>query len=88
MNYKGHLYTKGMVIRDGRQNELNPEMDYQCTGINPEVIEKTGLEACSVIVITKQDVHGDIYIDAQKCGGIYSNIAPTISEHADVRLPS
>lgn len=80
---KGYFYTKGMVIRDGRQNELNPEMDYQCTGINPEVIEKTGLEACSVIVITKQDVHEDIYIDAQMCGGIYCNLAPSISEHAN-----
>ncbi|BDR26698.1 hypothetical protein RVBP18_3530 [Pseudomonas phage sp. LC] len=83
---KGYFYTKGMVIRDGRQNELNPEMDYQCTGINPEVIEKTGLEACSVIVITKQDVHEDIYIDAQMCGGIYCNLAPSISEHANALL--
>ncbi|MFO5836829.1 hypothetical protein ACLBSM_32575, partial [Klebsiella pneumoniae] len=59
---------------------------YQCTGTNPEVIEKTGLEACSVIVITKQDVHEDIYIDAQMCGGIYCNLAPSISEHANALL--
>ncbi|MFO5701917.1 hypothetical protein ACLBSN_32630, partial [Klebsiella pneumoniae] len=43
-------------------------------------------DACTVIIITKQYVHEDIYIDAQMCGGIYCNLAPSISEHANALL--
>ncbi|MFO5802110.1 hypothetical protein ACLBSQ_33655, partial [Klebsiella pneumoniae] len=44
------------------------------------------IAVCVVIGITEQDVHEDIYIDAQMCGGIYCNLAPSISEHANALL--
>jgi hypothetical protein len=79
---KGYFYTDDLKVVDGRGYELQRDVDYQCTGLNPDAVKDTAKTVCGVVVILNRQVHPEIYIDAQMVGGLYCNMAYTIVELA------
>lgn len=75
---KGSFYKKGLIITDSFQNELKVDLDYQTTMFNQTVFRKTGLEACSVIVINNTNLKGKLYITAQMVGGEHCHLGKDI----------
>lgn len=75
---KGHFYKESLSIKDHTGLELRMGLDYQTTMFNPEIFSKTGLQACAVIVITRNDVIGDIYVTAQMVGDQYCKLGESI----------
>lgn len=75
---KGHFYKQGLTIHDSFNNELSQKLDYQLTMFNSDIFTDTGLEACSVIVITNKDIIGKLYVTAQMVGGKYTSVAEAV----------
>lgn len=79
---KGYFYTDNMVLEDNKGYTLIEGVDYQCTCINPEIIEDTGLNACALIVVKNPRVGNEIFADVQMVGGKYKSVGYSIVELA------
>lgn len=81
----GYFYLNDFRIIDSTGYVLD-ESDYQLTGLNMEVVNKFGMEACSLVVIQNPRVSSAVYVDARYVGGTYSDVSPTINELATILL--
>lgn len=79
---KGVFYKDSLTITDMYENVLTPNDDYQLTMFNSEVFERSGLEACSVIVVTNPKYIGRVYVTAQMVGDSYCVLEKEIANQS------
>lgn len=80
----GPFYTKGLVVRDASNGvELVPKTQYVATQLFAEASLRTGLQVCSVIVVTDPAVSSNVLIDYQVVGGEFSSSVYAIQQLID-----
>lgn len=78
---QGPFYTEDLLVRDLRDGSiLAPNRHYVAAHLYTEVVERTGLECCAVIVITDPSVSANISIDYQVVGGEFSSAVYAIND--------
>jgi hypothetical protein len=85
LNY-GPFYTGNLVIRNNATGQvLTPRTQYVATQLFIDVTLRTGLDVCSVIVITDTTLPMDLVVsvDAQMVGGEYSASVDAIQQLID-----
>lgn len=71
-NY-GAFFSASVKVFDALGNELVPREQFVATQLYQEATQKTGLEVCTVIVVTDETIAPNVKIEYQAIGGEFSS---------------
>ena len=80
----GPFYTNSLIVREAVAGTLLlPNVHYKAIQLYAEATEASGLEVCSIIVITDANVSNRVSIDYQVVGGEYSSSVYALQQMLD-----